>query len=477
MNVSDFLRGDNYEYKIYLYPKVPKDKAKNVINAFNSKFIQEYSDIEVLIDGTLFGSAKKGIVITNKIIAIRTLNNDNIEYKLSEIKEIYVKKGILDSKLFINGVKVAELTQPYASLKRLFSKLNQYILDKENTNKEEDKNEEELKVYDFNQEIENKVNSLFEATINIYSDSVILLILAAKHLNNNKKILHNGDVLLDYSQSIRIYNENITYLDTLLPAIEILDNPILTKKIEVVSQISTSFKKVMDDLSAFYHELSNGRYQSAEEFGSFVNDYRLLTKHWDNIPFKLNFDPYKLNSNDPISNKINEILKELEHFCYFGAISTGILEALKYRIIFYDKNITFFSLLGFIFSYQRVKSEANKLDIISKALNNDSASIIHNKLAFIRSFIENYKEIYENVSSYVNSCLNEKVDLTLAKYQYFKDGNLDSAVLPLLELASPLLIQDENEEITHCNWEKAISDLKDNRLPILSATKRNNLAL
>ncbi|MDP8170802.1 hypothetical protein QJU96_05830 [Pasteurella skyensis] len=129
MNILDYVDVDLLQNanKIYFKPYIPMPKMKNVINSFG--FEIEPDDIEILIDNTVFGSAKEGIVITNEMLFCKELLKDPFIISLSNIESITVKKNTLSNSLILNDKKsIIDLSQPeYNDLELLFGGINIYL--------------------------------------------------------------------------------------------------------------------------------------------------------------------------------------------------------------------------------------------------------------------------------------------------------------------------------------------------------------
>lgn len=130
MKFSDFLDADSYDFsrsdKIYIKPNVPLDKARNAIGEYCGGV--SYDDVVVLIDDTVFGNGKCGVLITDDAIYYHELLQRSIRMPFSKVKSITVKSGFLKSKVIINEEPSIDLTQPsYKKTKKVISDLNLYL--------------------------------------------------------------------------------------------------------------------------------------------------------------------------------------------------------------------------------------------------------------------------------------------------------------------------------------------------------------
>ncbi len=161
MDILDYIDTDLLQNanKVYFKPYIPTQKMKNAINSFG--FEIEPDDIEILIDNTLFGSAKEGVVITNDTLFCKEILKDPFVMPLSNIESITVRKNTLSSSLIINDKKsIIDLSQPeYDDLDLLFGGINVYL---EEINEfdvlDEDEQEDESLEYD---EVDQEIHNLF----------------------------------------------------------------------------------------------------------------------------------------------------------------------------------------------------------------------------------------------------------------------------------------------------------------------------
>lgn len=87
---------------------VPPKKAQGAISAFAQGISPE--DILVLVDGTVFGSAQEGVVITEKKVYAKNASGRAQSIPLAEVESVAFKPGMLGSTITLNGVM--ELSPP-----------------------------------------------------------------------------------------------------------------------------------------------------------------------------------------------------------------------------------------------------------------------------------------------------------------------------------------------------------------------------
>ncbi len=100
--LSEFKVSDKDKKRVFIYPDIPKDKLKNAIGARHERLYNEQALI--LIDDTMFCSAKDGILVTDETLSLKkafTQSNDYItkhgcsldelsSFRLSNVSNIYV---------------------------------------------------------------------------------------------------------------------------------------------------------------------------------------------------------------------------------------------------------------------------------------------------------------------------------------------------------------------------------------------------
>ncbi|KTB91576.1 hypothetical protein AO073_01500 [Pseudomonas syringae ICMP 11293] len=112
--------------KIYVKPRIPRDKANNAISSYAEEL--NYDDIVVLIDDTVFGNSKNGVIITEKAIIGKESFSDPFYFSIDKNPDVFAKKGFTSVTLYINDQKVISFTQPSSNdLVTLFKKIDRHI--------------------------------------------------------------------------------------------------------------------------------------------------------------------------------------------------------------------------------------------------------------------------------------------------------------------------------------------------------------
>jgi hypothetical protein len=99
---------------IFFSPNIPKKKLKNALNSYANDAQEE--DALVLIDNTIWGSAKDGILLTSTAIYANAVPSINI-FSINDIKFI----GGFDNALYINDKRFFQNNLPTRDSMRLFT--------------------------------------------------------------------------------------------------------------------------------------------------------------------------------------------------------------------------------------------------------------------------------------------------------------------------------------------------------------------
>ncbi|MBC8264152.1 MAG: zinc ribbon domain-containing protein [Anaerolineales bacterium] len=106
---------------IFFAPDLSLEKVKNAVGSYASAAKDE--EPLVLIDDTVFGNAKKGVLLTDKAIYAHETMESPQSLALSSIKSVSFKKGFLSSKIHINGRRFIDCTLPDKKALSLFAEM------------------------------------------------------------------------------------------------------------------------------------------------------------------------------------------------------------------------------------------------------------------------------------------------------------------------------------------------------------------
>jgi hypothetical protein len=92
------------DHHFFFQPNIPEKTLLNALGAFAKDVPPEA--VLVLVDNTVFGSAKEGAILTETHLYSHTRNEEPVIIKLSSVEDVsYVKGGLTaDTMLFINGL-------------------------------------------------------------------------------------------------------------------------------------------------------------------------------------------------------------------------------------------------------------------------------------------------------------------------------------------------------------------------------------
>lgn len=114
---------DKFDTNIFIYPAIPEKKLKNALKSYTFGQVQP-EEIVILVDDTVFGSAKDGLIITEKCVCGHTSFDKPFFINFSEIETLAHNKG----KLIVNGQQVCDLAVPgKAVCGALFSVLEAHL--------------------------------------------------------------------------------------------------------------------------------------------------------------------------------------------------------------------------------------------------------------------------------------------------------------------------------------------------------------
>lgn len=117
---------EKYGKGVYGFSEITIEKVNNAKDKYANNVSLE--DVVLLIDDTVFGSGKCGVLITFDGLYIGEDFEKPVYFGFDKIQSVYMKKNVLVQSLCINDRKVKNFTQPeYRSLKSVFEKLDVYI--------------------------------------------------------------------------------------------------------------------------------------------------------------------------------------------------------------------------------------------------------------------------------------------------------------------------------------------------------------
>lgn len=136
MNLNELFKNFKSEDgNIYVKPNIPPNKAKNAIASYASDILPK--DIIVLVDETITGSGKSGILITEKTIYTKEDFTSPIIYDFDYVPSISSKKTLMGTDIYIGRNKTINLgTTSKSDSNKLVMLLSEYISQYRTTQKD-----------------------------------------------------------------------------------------------------------------------------------------------------------------------------------------------------------------------------------------------------------------------------------------------------------------------------------------------------
>lgn len=123
--LAEVLHNDR---NVYLAPNIPASKLAGALSYLPSEVQAE--DILILVDDTVFGSAKLGLVVTAEQLFYKAQMESVREWQLRNIGRLDMEEGWFNRSLRVNGLQKLELIQiENHTLAVLLKLLQQHILD------------------------------------------------------------------------------------------------------------------------------------------------------------------------------------------------------------------------------------------------------------------------------------------------------------------------------------------------------------
>jgi len=108
--------------KIFIAPNIPKSKLAGAVLSYGGDV--RTKDVVVLIDDTMFGGAKEGVLITEKEILFKAIFESASSMRLERVKEVSAE----GNRVYINGYEFAKLNIPEKrDVKALFERIDAYL--------------------------------------------------------------------------------------------------------------------------------------------------------------------------------------------------------------------------------------------------------------------------------------------------------------------------------------------------------------
>ncbi len=112
----------NQDDAVYIAPNIPHGKLHGALSSFIPAGTNP-NDVLLLIDDTVFGSAKEGVALTPTHLYCKQIMDAPKQFPLNTIQSIHFGSGFLNGGLYINGQYVSGMTKPSNHSMKLFAQL------------------------------------------------------------------------------------------------------------------------------------------------------------------------------------------------------------------------------------------------------------------------------------------------------------------------------------------------------------------
>lgn len=127
-NLSSYIHNNpntatlNQDDAVYIAPNIPLGKLHGVLSSFVPAGTNP-NDVLLLIDDTVFGSAKEGLALTSTHLYCKQIMDTPKQFLLTTIQSIHFGTGFLNGGLYINNQCVSGMTKPSSHSMKLFAQL------------------------------------------------------------------------------------------------------------------------------------------------------------------------------------------------------------------------------------------------------------------------------------------------------------------------------------------------------------------
>jgi hypothetical protein len=133
-SLLDFIQHSDHAFAmqsdptIYIQPHIPANKLAGAMSSYVNQSAVKPNDIILLVDDTVFGGARQGLVVTEQALYAKELFSSSKRLPLHTIKSIAWGSEFLSNCLYINGFQFISMNQISKSgINALSSVINDYI--------------------------------------------------------------------------------------------------------------------------------------------------------------------------------------------------------------------------------------------------------------------------------------------------------------------------------------------------------------
>lgn len=124
ISIAETYKGKIKDNAIFFAPDIPPKKLKNALEVYAGDAV--FEEVLVLIDSTVFGSAKEGALITDKKLYARNLWDNPIKFSWKEVESIVILED--EEKVQINQINFLNTIFPEMNAMKLLVRMLNEIL-------------------------------------------------------------------------------------------------------------------------------------------------------------------------------------------------------------------------------------------------------------------------------------------------------------------------------------------------------------
>lgn len=124
ISIAEAYRGKIKDNAIFFAPDIPPKKLKNALEVYAGDAV--FEEVLVLIDSTVFGSAKEGALITTQKLYAHNLWDNPLKFSWKEVESIVILED--EEKLQINQINFLNTIFPEMNAMKLLVRMLNEIL-------------------------------------------------------------------------------------------------------------------------------------------------------------------------------------------------------------------------------------------------------------------------------------------------------------------------------------------------------------
>jgi hypothetical protein len=124
ISIAEAYKGKIKDNAIFFAPDIPPKKLKNALEVYAGDAV--FEEVLVLIDSTVFGSAKEGALITDKKLYARNLWDNPLKFSWKEVESIVILED--EEKVQVNQINFLNTIFPEMNAMKLLVRMLNEIL-------------------------------------------------------------------------------------------------------------------------------------------------------------------------------------------------------------------------------------------------------------------------------------------------------------------------------------------------------------